>query len=79
MPRIEWEFPITVTVVGTPSPDRLAELGRAVEEALTARLRQAGELLAANRVNRPPCEPAQPEPEEQPELTGRLPQWEQEP
>ncbi|MFD5560617.1 hypothetical protein [Kitasatospora griseola] len=78
MPRIEWEFPITVTVVGTPSPDRLAELGRAVEEALAARLRQAGELLAANRVNRPPCEPAQPEPEEQPELAGRLPQWEQE-
>ncbi|MFJ8439863.1 hypothetical protein [Kitasatospora griseola] len=79
MPRTEWEFPITVTVVGTPSPDRLAELGRAVEEALAARLRQAGELLAANRVNRPPSEPAPPEPDEQPELAGRLPQWEQEP
>ncbi|MEW1913747.1 hypothetical protein AB0442_35870 [Kitasatospora sp. NPDC085895] len=43
MPRSECEFPITVTVTGTPSPAGLAELGRAVEEALAARLREAAD------------------------------------
>ncbi|MEU8695027.1 hypothetical protein [Streptomyces sp. NPDC048665] len=45
MPRMSCHFPITVSIVGEPSAAGLEQLGRAVEEALAERFRQAQQLL----------------------------------
>lgn len=57
MPRISCHFPITVSVVGEPSAADLEELGRVVEEALSARLTQARSHLATVS-GREPTQPA---------------------
>ncbi|MFJ6603701.1 hypothetical protein [Streptomyces lydicus] len=58
MPRLSCHFPITVTVVGEPSPAAVEKLGRVVEEALAARLRLARRHLETV-TGRAPAAPVQ--------------------
>ncbi|MGW9043349.1 hypothetical protein ACWGQL_12435 [Streptomyces lydicus] len=58
MPRLSCHFPITVTVVGEPSPAAVEKLGRVVEEALAARLRLARRHLETV-TGRAPATPAE--------------------
>ncbi|MFI2206803.1 hypothetical protein ACH47Z_40040 [Streptomyces sp. NPDC020192] len=53
MPRISCHFPITVSIVGEPSAAGLEQLGRAVEEALAERFRQARQHLATVTAREP--------------------------
>ncbi|MFD0277843.1 hypothetical protein ACFVHB_28590 [Kitasatospora sp. NPDC127111] len=62
MLRIVCEFPITVSVVGTPTAEGIADLGREVEEALAVCFRQARQRLARSAVLDGPEEPGDPPP-----------------
>ncbi|MFI0786786.1 hypothetical protein ACH4Q6_14490 [Streptomyces lydicus] len=58
MPRLSCHFPITVTVVGEPSPAAVEKLGRVVEEALAARFRLARRHLETV-IGRAPATPVE--------------------
>ncbi|MFF8897844.1 hypothetical protein ACF082_10225 [Streptomyces lydicus] len=58
MPRLSCHFPITVTVVGEPSPAAVEKLGRVVEEALAARFTLARRHLETV-TGRAPAAPVQ--------------------
>ncbi|WP_159056682.1 hypothetical protein [Streptomyces yokosukanensis] len=53
MPRMTCHFPITVSIVGEPSAAGLEQLGRAVEEALAERFRQARQHLTTVTAREP--------------------------
>ncbi|MEV7738918.1 hypothetical protein AB0O75_43920 [Streptomyces sp. NPDC088921] len=64
MTRVACEFPITVTITGDLSVAEVADLGRAVEEALAVRFRDVNAVHALNAVHvgaRPRIRPQLPE------------------
>ncbi|MGF1430792.1 hypothetical protein [Kitasatospora sp. LaBMicrA B282] len=73
MPQLSCHFPITVSITGRPSQAGLAELGRVVEEALAARLRQARQHLETVAARQPaaPVEAGEPLDPDRLDPTGR--------